>query len=204
VRVPRLDGGKMGVLATRSPHRPVPIGLSLVKIESVRGRFVTISGADIVDGSPVVDIKPYLPFCESLPHATAPDWVTEPCEPLSSRHLFAHFTRSPGSSPELCWEVFCVAPVETTSYAHSSLLSHPRTSPSLPLSHAQPTRVSLSPHHPASTESLSANLPQSKRLRFAPQVTEEAPCEPLHIASVGFAAGAEAALQLAWGPAFGL
>jgi tRNA-Thr(GGU) m(6)t(6)A37 methyltransferase TsaA len=75
VRVPRLDGKKMGVLATRSPHRPIPIGLSLAKIEAVKGKCLYISGADIVDGSPVVDIKPYLPFCEALRDATAPDWV---------------------------------------------------------------------------------------------------------------------------------
>jgi len=84
VRVPRLDGKKMGVLATRSPHRPVPIGLSIAKVESVTGRIVVISGADIVDGSPVVDIKPYVPFCESIPDAVAPIWVQveAPNEPL--------------------------------------------------------------------------------------------------------------------------
>lgn len=99
VRVPRLDGGKMGVLATRSPHRPVPLGLSLVKVEAVNGRFVTISGADIVDGSPVVDIKPYLPFCEALPSATAPAWVTveAPCEPL---HIAA-VAMAPGAEAAL-------------------------------------------------------------------------------------------------------
>jgi hypothetical protein len=53
--------------------------------QSVAGRVVVLGGADIVDGSPVVDIKPYLPFCESLPHATAPTWVQRgvgPDEPV--------------------------------------------------------------------------------------------------------------------------
>ena len=51
------------MLATRTPHRPNPVGLSLVRIESVDAtkRTVTISGADVIDGSPVLDIKPYLP-----------------------------------------------------------------------------------------------------------------------------------------------
>ena len=62
----RGQGGsrvKVGVLATRTPHRPNPVGLSLVRVESVDAtkRTVTISGADVIDGSPVLDIKPYLP-----------------------------------------------------------------------------------------------------------------------------------------------
>jgi tRNA (Thr-GGU) A37 N-methylase len=44
-------------------------------VESVKGRTVIISGADIVDGSPVVDIKPYIPFCEAIHDAVAPEWV---------------------------------------------------------------------------------------------------------------------------------
>eukprot|EP00878_Enallax_costatus_P045701 GHUV01055156.1.p1 GENE.GHUV01055156.1~~GHUV01055156.1.p1 ORF type:complete len:207 (+),score=47.09 GHUV01055156.1:524-1144(+) len=67
----------MGVLATRTPHRPAPIGLStaeIVQVDAAAGILV-LGGADIVDGSPVLDIKPYVPFCDSLPHATAPDWV---------------------------------------------------------------------------------------------------------------------------------
>eukprot|EP00798_Chlamydomonas_sp_ICE-L_P014442 gene14442-20450_t len=73
--VPRLNGGKMGVLATRSPHRPVPIGLSVAQVIYVEGNCVILGGADIVDGSPVLDIKPYLPFCDGVKDATAPAWV---------------------------------------------------------------------------------------------------------------------------------
>ena len=79
ISVPRLNGGKMGVLATRSPHRPVPIGLSTARIIKVEGNRLILGGADIVDGSPVLDIKPYVPFCDSLP-ATAPSWVTAEAE----------------------------------------------------------------------------------------------------------------------------
>ncbi|EIE25253.1 hypothetical protein COCSUDRAFT_35707 [Coccomyxa subellipsoidea C-169] len=77
VQVPRLNGGRMGVLATRSPHRPAPIGLSVAEVITVKGRTLIVGGADIVDGSPVLDVKPYLPFCDSLPSASAPPWVSD-------------------------------------------------------------------------------------------------------------------------------
>ncbi len=69
VHPPRLGGKQMGVFATRSPHRPNPLGLSLVKIEKVEGDSVYLSGVDLVDGTPVLDIKPYLPEVEALPEA---------------------------------------------------------------------------------------------------------------------------------------
>ena len=73
VRPPRLGGKrKMGVFATRSPHRPNHMGLSLLKLERIEtGRTVKIycSGADLLDGTPVTDIKPYIPFVEAKPNA---------------------------------------------------------------------------------------------------------------------------------------
>lgn len=69
VHPPRLGGGTIGVFATRSPHRPNNIGLSLVEIKSVGRDEVEIWGADLVDGTPVYDIKPYLPSVESIPNA---------------------------------------------------------------------------------------------------------------------------------------
>ncbi|KAI5675411.1 hypothetical protein M9H77_06361 [Catharanthus roseus] len=77
VRVPRLKGGRMGVFATRSPHRPCPIGLTVAKVEAVNGHTVLLSGVDLVDGTPILDIKPYLPYCDSIKGATIPDWVKE-------------------------------------------------------------------------------------------------------------------------------
>lgn len=76
VRPPLLGGNKrMGVFATRSPFRPNPIGLSCVKldrIEKTDGKIVLyVKGADLLDGTPVYDIKPYLPYADSYPHATA-------------------------------------------------------------------------------------------------------------------------------------
>ena len=61
VKPPRLDGQKSGVFATRSPHRPCPIGLSLIRIDRVVGSTVHVSGVDLVDGTPILDIKPYIP-----------------------------------------------------------------------------------------------------------------------------------------------
>ena len=71
VRPPRLGGNKrMGVFATRSPFRPNPIGLSCVKLEAIdfateNGPVIIVSGADLLDGTPIYDIKPYLPFADS-------------------------------------------------------------------------------------------------------------------------------------------
>ncbi|EAT13694.1 tRNA (N6-threonylcarbamoyladenosine(37)-N6)-methyltransferase TrmO [Bermanella marisrubri] len=76
VRPPRLGGNeKMGVFATRSTHRPNPIGLSVVKLDRIdinNGVRLWISGLDLIDGTPVVDIKPYVPYSDCLPDAQYP------------------------------------------------------------------------------------------------------------------------------------
>ena len=70
VRPPRLGGNKrMGVFATRSPFRPNPIGLSSVRLLKVDEGELIVSGADVLDGTPVYDIKPYLSFSDSHPDA---------------------------------------------------------------------------------------------------------------------------------------
>ena len=75
VRPPRLGGNKrVGVFATRAPYRPNPIGLSSVKLEEVRlhtpdGPVLVVSGADLMDGTPIYDIKPYLAYVDSHPDA---------------------------------------------------------------------------------------------------------------------------------------
>ena len=76
VRPPRLGGNvRMGVFATRSPFRPNPIGLSCVKLERMettadKGIVLHVSGADLMDGTPIYDIKPYLPYVDIIPDAT--------------------------------------------------------------------------------------------------------------------------------------
>jgi len=62
VKPPRLDGAKVGVFASRTPHRPNQIGLTLAKLDHVKGDELYVSGIDIVDGTPIVDIKPYIPM----------------------------------------------------------------------------------------------------------------------------------------------
>lgn len=74
VRPPRLGGNKrMGVFATRSPFRPNSIGLSSVKLERIeigdKGLVLHVVGADLLDGTPIYDIKPYIAFCDSHPNA---------------------------------------------------------------------------------------------------------------------------------------
>ncbi len=77
VRPPRLGGNtRMGVFATRSPFRPNPIGLSSVKLEKIefnttRGPVLHVLGADLMDKTPIYDIKPYLPYVDSHPEAMA-------------------------------------------------------------------------------------------------------------------------------------
>jgi len=61
VSPPRLGGEKVGVFSTRSPHRPANIGLTLARLDKVQGDTVYLSGIDLVDGTPVLDIKPYIP-----------------------------------------------------------------------------------------------------------------------------------------------
>ena len=70
VRPPRLGGNaRMGVFATRSPFRPNPIGLSAVRLVQVSAEGLIVAGADLADGTPILDIKPYLPYADSLPDA---------------------------------------------------------------------------------------------------------------------------------------
>lgn len=67
VRPPRLGGNKkIGVFATRATHRPNPLGLSVVKLDGIKNGRLQISGLDLLDRTPIVDIKPYVPYADSL------------------------------------------------------------------------------------------------------------------------------------------
>ncbi len=106
VRPPRLGGNKkMGVFATRSPLRPNPLGLSVVKIleiitDPARGAVIRVSGADMMDGTPIYDIKPYIPYADKVEDAkseifTQPDilsdvrWECDAPLPDSDRRIVA-------------------------------------------------------------------------------------------------------------------
>lgn len=75
VRPPRLGGNQhLGVFATRSPYRPNPLGLSSVRIDAIDyghkdGPVIRVKGADLMDGTPIYDIKPYLPYVDAHPEA---------------------------------------------------------------------------------------------------------------------------------------
>lgn len=87
VRPPRLGGNaRKGVFATRSPFRPNPIGLSSVKLESIEidpklGPILHVSGADLMDGTPIYDIKPYIAYTDSHPEAIS-GFASKPAEYL--------------------------------------------------------------------------------------------------------------------------
>ncbi len=92
VRPPRLGGNQsLGVFATRATHRPNGIGQSVVKLEKVEPGRLHVSGIDLLDGTPIIDIKPYIPFVDSVPQASnaiadappptiAVDWTPEALE----------------------------------------------------------------------------------------------------------------------------
>ncbi|NER81063.1 MAG: tRNA (N6-threonylcarbamoyladenosine(37)-N6)-methyltransferase TrmO [Leptolyngbya sp. SIO1D8] len=66
---PRGPKIRRGTLATRAPHRPNPIGLSATRLLKVEGLTLHVSGIDLLDQTPVLDIKPYIPYCEAFPNA---------------------------------------------------------------------------------------------------------------------------------------
>lgn len=69
VRPPRGRDHKVGVFATRAPYRPNALGLSCVRLQKIQGLTLTVSGADLLDGTPIFDIKPYVPEADSFPEA---------------------------------------------------------------------------------------------------------------------------------------
>lgn len=89
---PRSTSGRKGVFATRSPHRPNPIGLSVVRLERVEGLNVHVLDSDMLDGTPVLDLKPYVAYTDSHPDAGT-GWLddaaascdsTRPADPVSA------------------------------------------------------------------------------------------------------------------------
>ena len=73
--LPFLDEVQHGVFATRAPKRPNPIGLSIVRLKSVRDNIIEFAGADMIDGTPLLDIKPYIPGFDHVAQAKS-GWMT--------------------------------------------------------------------------------------------------------------------------------
>ncbi|MCG8567234.1 MAG: tRNA (N6-threonylcarbamoyladenosine(37)-N6)-methyltransferase TrmO [Desulfobacterales bacterium] len=89
VRPPRLGGNKkVGVFASRSPFRPNPLGMSVVRLHQIetgpKGPRLHLRGVDLLDGTPVIDIKPYIPYADALPSATG-GFAPVPPQPMAVR-----------------------------------------------------------------------------------------------------------------------
>lgn len=80
VHPPRLKGDSVGVFASRSPHRPSPLGLSLARLIKIEGAALHLAGIDLVDGTPILDVKPYVPDWDVAPGA-ASGWVADAAFP---------------------------------------------------------------------------------------------------------------------------
>lgn len=89
---PFLDDEPRGVFATRAPQRPNPIGLSVVEIESITDRELTVSGIDIVDRTPLLDIKPFVPEFDA-PSDVGTGWLTASKSTIRSKRADERFLR---------------------------------------------------------------------------------------------------------------
>ena len=104
VHPPRLNDQSIGVFATRSPHRPNPIGLSLVELVAIKSDTLILNSPDLVNGTPILDIKPYIPQIESRPEALS-GWSQEVTENSIAVEFSAEaqevLNRWQGSLPEI-------------------------------------------------------------------------------------------------------
>jgi tRNA-Thr(GGU) m(6)t(6)A37 methyltransferase TsaA len=66
----------LGLFATRTPNRPNPVGKAMVRLLQRRGNILRVEGLDAIDGTPVIDIKPYIPGYDSVTNAKVPPWIT--------------------------------------------------------------------------------------------------------------------------------
>jgi tRNA-Thr(GGU) m(6)t(6)A37 methyltransferase TsaA len=90
---PRSTTGRKGVFATRSPHRPNPLGLSVVRLARIDGLTLHVLDVDMLDGTPVLDLKPYVPYTDAWPTAGS-GWLAAPSPPAG-----------PVADPAPAWEV---------------------------------------------------------------------------------------------------
>lgn len=88
---PFLDDRPMGLFATRAPCRPNPLGMSIVRIESIRGTTISFEGADMLDGTPLLDIKPYVTSFDAYPNARD-GWLSNKKDTLAQTQSDRRFT----------------------------------------------------------------------------------------------------------------
>ncbi len=114
VRPPRLGGNKrVGVFASRSPYRPNSLGLSCVKVEKIENGEITVSGVDILDGTPIYDIKPYIPYCDAI---------------FDAQGSFAEENKEHHLEVEICEELLNEIPQEKRQALIECLSDDPRPS----------------------------------------------------------------------------
>jgi tRNA (adenine37-N6)-methyltransferase len=82
---PPRDDRKRGLFATRAPHRPNPIGLSVVRLLRIEGATLHVEGVDLLDGTPVLDVKPYVPDVDAVPDASR-GWLDDLADPTKPDH----------------------------------------------------------------------------------------------------------------------
>lgn len=111
---PRSSEKRRGVFSTRSPHRPNPIGLSVVRLLGVRGLVLDVEDLDIIDGSPVLDLKPYVPYADAFPEART-GWL-EPLAPSSGESAGA--ARDPEPGFEVVWSAAAAEQAAWLTHEH--------------------------------------------------------------------------------------
>lgn len=109
---------KRGVFSTRSPHRPNPLGLSVVKLLSIEGRTLRVGDVDLLDNTPIFDIKPYLPYAEAFPDAKA-GWVDELAAAESRESFEVEWSAAAFAQAAWLRERYEIDLVETTQTALS-------------------------------------------------------------------------------------
>ncbi|HEV7632582.1 MAG TPA: tRNA (N6-threonylcarbamoyladenosine(37)-N6)-methyltransferase TrmO [Steroidobacteraceae bacterium] len=95
---PRSASGRKGVFATRSPHRPNPLGLSVLRLERVEGLKLHVRDVDLLDGTPVLDIKPYVAYSDAFPDARS-GWLEKARDPVAGYKV----TFTPEADAQLEW-----------------------------------------------------------------------------------------------------
>ena len=95
---PRSAGQRRGVFSTRSPHRPNPIGLSVLRLDAVEGLTLRVRDLDLIDGTPILDIKPYVPWADAFPSSRT-GWLTPLAQDPPSEGTPAASAPSPDPEP---------------------------------------------------------------------------------------------------------
>lgn len=96
---PRSTAGRKGVLATRAPHRPNPLGLSALRLVRVDGLQLHVLDVDLLDGTPILDIKPYVAYTDAFPDSASGWLASGPADPRAAWSVA--FT--PQAEAQLAW-----------------------------------------------------------------------------------------------------